>query len=212
MELGWGLGLSIAFIIFVYILALVGTILSFVFITPEKRKLPKFFSLIRDLFNFKYLILEKVLKALYIFWSLYYVLYGFFLLFAGFRTTYNYDSWYGYGEESVEYYGYWGLLVMILGPIIVRIGYELVMLLVLLVKNTMEINKKLSGKTKAEAKAAPAPTAPKAAPAVAPATAPAQPSEDTALIAAITAAVAAYLDQPTTSFRVVSFKRTGKKK
>ena len=54
--------------------------------------------------------------------------------------------------------------------------------------------------------------APKAAPAVAPVSAPTQPAEDTALIAAITAAVAAYLDQPTTSFRVVSFKRTGKKK
>lgn len=49
----------------------------------------------------------------------------------------------------------------------------------------------------------------KPAPAV---SAPVQPAEDTALIAAITAAVAAYLDQPTTSFRVVSFKRTGKKK
>lgn len=47
---------------------------------------------------------------------------------------------------------------------------------------------------------------------VAPAPAPAPQTDDAALVAAITAAVAAYLDQSPTSFRVVSFKRTGKKK
>ena len=57
---------------------------------------------------------------------------------------------------------------------------------------------------------APAP-APAPAP-VAPAPAPAPQTDDAALVAAITAAVAAYLDQSPTSFRVVSFKRTGKKK
>ena len=49
------------------------------------------------------------------------------------------------------------------------------------------------------------------APAPAVSTAPAQ-HQDLELVAAITAAIAAYLDQPTTSFRVVSFKRTGRKK
>lgn len=53
-------------------------------------------------------------------------------------------------------------------------------------------------------KAAPVPTP------VAPAPAPV--ADDGALIAAITAAVAAYLDQSPTNFRVVSFKRTGRKK
>ena len=67
---------------------------------------------------------------------------------------------------------------------------------------------KTTAERKKEARPAPAKKE-KPAPAVA---APAQTAEDTALIAAITAAVAAYLDQPTTSFRVVSFKRTGKKK
>ena len=54
--------------------------------------------------------------------------------------------------------------------------------------------------------------APKAQAAPMPVTAPAAQTDDAALVAAITAAIAAYLDQPTTSFRVVSFKRTGKKK
>ena len=59
---------------------------------------------------------------------------------------------------------------------------------------------------------APKKEAPKAAPAPVITEAPVAQADDTALVAAITAAIAAYLDQPTTSFRVVSFKRTGKKK
>lgn len=59
---------------------------------------------------------------------------------------------------------------------------------------------------------APKKEAPKAAPAPVLTEAPVAQADDTALVAAITAAIAAYLDQPTTSFRVVSFKRTGKKK
>ena len=43
-------------------------------------------------------------------------------------------------------------------------------------------------------------------------TIPTSQAQDTELVAVISAAIAAYLDQPTTSFRVVSFKRTGKKK
>jgi sodium pump decarboxylase gamma subunit len=54
--------------------------------------------------------------------------------------------------------------------------------------------------------------APPPAVTVAPAPTPAPTvTDDSELIAVITAAVAAVLDQPTTSFRVVSFRRTGDK-
>ena len=58
----------------------------------------------------------------------------------------------------------------------------------------------------------PAP-APVAAPAPAPAPAPAEPAaaDDAELVAVITAAIAAMMDAPQTSFRVVSFKRTARK-
>ena len=38
-----------------------------------------------------------------------------------------------------------GLLIMVLGPIIVRIVYELIMLTIVAVRNIMEINKKMPG-------------------------------------------------------------------
>ena len=55
--------------------------------------------------------------------------------------------------------------------------------------------------------------APVAAPAPAPAPAPAEPAaaDDAELVAVITAAIAAMMDAPQTSFRVVSFKRTARK-
>lgn len=68
------------------------------------------------------------------------------------------------------------------------------------------------GATKKEAPvSAPATAKPATAPVAAPApTAPTQ-ADNSELIAVITAAVAAMLDQPTTAFRVVSFRRTGDK-
>ena len=55
--------------------------------------------------------------------------------------------------------------------------------------------------------------APAPAPVAAPAPAPAEPAaaDDAELVAVITAAIAAMMDAPQTSFRVVSFKRTARK-
>ena len=67
---------------------------------------------------------------------------------------------------------------------------------------------------KTEKKPAPAKVeAPAPAPVAAPAPAPAAPAEadDAELVAVITAAIAAMMDAPQTSFRVVSFKRTARK-
>lgn len=121
------------------VFAIIGTVLSLVLITPKSRKesLPKFFQFLHDLFNFNFLILEKILKALYVFFTLFTLFAGFFLLFA---EEYSY---YGYGGDSMAGAG---LLVMILGPVIVRIICEAAMLTILLVKNVIEINKKVNGK------------------------------------------------------------------
>ncbi|MBQ9121458.1 MAG: OadG family protein [Clostridia bacterium] len=72
-----------------------------------------------------------------------------------------------------------------------------------------------SPKSKASQATKPAPvkkSVPEKAAAPAPAPVSAPQTEDAALVAAITAAVAAYLEQSPATFRVVSFKRTGKKK
>lgn len=59
---------SIMFIVGI-VLALICTILSVILITPEKRRaaLPKFFKFLHDLFNVRWLLIEKIFKFFYIF-------------------------------------------------------------------------------------------------------------------------------------------------
>lgn len=131
---------STVFTIIGVILALAATIVAWIMIVPENKrpKLNKFFQYLHDLFNFKSLWLEKILKFLYIFETLACVIVGFVWLF-------NFSSYSGiYGRSHVTWNGWIGLLLMIFGPIINRIIYEFLLMLVLLVKNTMDINDKLN--------------------------------------------------------------------
>ena len=126
------------------ILAVVATILTFVFIVPEKnrKKLNAFGKFLHDTVNFKYLIVEKILQALYIFLTAYVFIEGFLMLF---RVE---DTWSG-----SKWYGGVGLLTMILGPIVIRLFYEFLMMFILLVKNVIQINNKLKSDEGTAAKA-----------------------------------------------------------
>ncbi len=114
--------------------AIAATVLAFIFILPEEKraKLPKVLKIVSDILNMKQLFLEIFFRALYIFSTFACVFVGVFMIF-GFETYGRYSQWYG---------GY-GLLIAILGPIVIRIVFEGFMMFVLLVKNTIEINKKL---------------------------------------------------------------------
>ena len=123
-----------AIIILALISALAATVLAFIFIVPEKKrkKLNKIGVLLHDILNFKFLIVEKILQALYIFCTAFVIMAGFFMLFQ-FRSYY-YRTYWGGG---------WGLLIMIGGPIAIRLAYEGMMMMILLVKNVIQINNKL---------------------------------------------------------------------
>ena len=112
------------------LLAIIATVLAFIFIVPAKRreKMGKFGKFLHDACNFKFLIVEKILLALYIFFTALVILVGFFMLFCS-----DWSGWMG-GK---------GILLMILGPIAVRLSYELMMMAVLAVKNIISINSKL---------------------------------------------------------------------
>lgn len=127
---GTSFGLGIAAVIISIIL----TILLVVLVVPAKRRegLPKFFQVVHDICNFKGLLLEKVLKVLYIFSTINVMLTGIFTWFSG---------GYNFGMTFLA-----GLLILVLGPILVRLAYEFMMLFVLLVKNVIQINNKLNGK------------------------------------------------------------------
>lgn len=117
------------------ILAVVATVLAYVFIVPESRreKLNAFGKFLHDTFNFKYLIVEKILQALYIFFTADLIILGFFMLFAAPKDFFGERHWLG---------GY-GILIMILGPILIRLMYELLMMAILMLKNVISINNKL---------------------------------------------------------------------
>lgn len=132
--------LGIVFTIIAIVAAIAAVVLALIFIVPEKKRasLNKFGQFLHDTLNFKFLIVEKILQALYIFTTAFAVIYGFLNLF-NFDTAY--DIW--TDQTSIKWYGGQGLLLLLLGPIVVRLMYEMMMMFVLLVKNAISINNKL---------------------------------------------------------------------
>lgn len=130
---------NIVFIAIALVLAITATVLAFVFIVPEKRreKLGAFGKFLHDACTFKFLLVEKILQALYIFSTAFVVLYGVFLLF-----NVEYSYWGG-----THWTGGMGLLFIFLGPVLIRLSYELMMVVILLLKNVISINRKLADQT-----------------------------------------------------------------
>lgn len=131
---------QLIFLIIAVVLAIAATVLAFIFIVPEKRreKLNAFGKFLHDLCSFKFLVVEKILQALYIFSTAFIVLYGVLQLFNVQR-----DYWTG----ASRWMGGTGLLCIIVGPIAVRLSYEMMMMAILLVKNVISINRKLADET-----------------------------------------------------------------
>ena len=130
---------NVVFIAIALVLAITATVLAFIFIIPEKRreKLGAFGKFLHDACTFKFLLVEKILQALYIFSTAFVVFYGVFLLF-----NVEYSYWGG-----THWTGGIGLLFILLGPILIRLSYELMMMVILLLKNVISINRKLADQT-----------------------------------------------------------------
>ena len=118
--------------------AIAATVLALIFIVPEKHlpKLGKFGKFLHDAVNFKFLIVEKILQVLYILSTCLCVFVGLFSLL-GFTAYFDYGYFRWFGGQ--------GLLLLLLGPVAVRLTYELLMMALLLVKNVIQINNKLKG-------------------------------------------------------------------
>ena len=125
-------GLMAAF----FVLAVVLTILAFIFIVPEKRraKLNAFGKFLHDTCNFNYLLIEKLLQALYIFLTVFSILTGVYTLFKHFGM---------------------GLLLMIGLPLLIRLIYEFLMMTVLLLKHVIMIDNKLKNQNTVDKKQQP---------------------------------------------------------
>lgn len=135
------------------ILSIIVAVVGIVFFLPPKNreKFGKGFKRIFDFVNFKTFIVDYVLKGLYILSTAMCVIGGFLTIFTvrtTYQNVYNSNSVFSQTKAttslSVDNIGT-GLLIMVLGPIIVRIVYELIMLTIVAVRNIMEINKKMPG-------------------------------------------------------------------
>ena len=113
------------------VFAVAGTIALYILVVPAKKRarLGKFLRWVHDVCNFRSLMIEHILKVLYIFSTLLCLVGGFFMLF-----SYVDGKWIGWA----------GILLMLLGPIVIRLLFEASLLGILHLKNTMEINEKIA--------------------------------------------------------------------
>ena len=108
------------------VLAIVGGIFGYVaFVSKKKGNYKGFMAWLHDFLNFKTFFVEIVLKVLYMITAIYITL-----------------SSFSYIGQSVATF----FIMLIFGNIIARIGYEMVLMFLTVVRNTTEINEKLSSK------------------------------------------------------------------
>ena len=127
-------------------------ILAYKFIIPEKKRanLNPLGRFLHDVFNFKFLIIEKVLRFFYVLATIACVCYGVCMIF-GINIYHSYYS----DKTYFDWYGIYGLLAALIGPFVIRLAYETIMMGILLVKNVMQINKKLKEQAEEDAYQAP---------------------------------------------------------
>lgn len=105
-----------------------GIMIYFMFVKSDKKVSDKLQKL-RDLLDFKTMLIEPILKIVYISFTVFIILFSFGLISTSFISF---------------------ILVLILGPIIIRIVYELCLINVMIWKNTKEINESLKKSPKKE--------------------------------------------------------------
>ena len=140
---------TLGFMLFIaFVATILLTVLAYIFIVPEEKrdKLNKLGQFIHDIFNFKFLIVEKILQFFYVLTTIAAICGGLCMIPA--IRIHNYEF---FGETYTEWYGIYGILLAVLGPIVIRIVYESLMMFILLVKNVIQINKKLKSQTEEEA-------------------------------------------------------------
>lgn len=122
------------------VLAVAATVFICIRILPRKydgRLGNKFMQFLHDFFNFKTFYIEALTKFIFILLTCLCVFVGFLLMFGKFE-------YYGYfGMTFTQSTFLYGLGIMLLGPLVLRVTYEFVMMAILLVQSVIAINRKL---------------------------------------------------------------------
>ncbi len=105
------------------ILALIGCfVVYFLFVVKKDHPKQKFVAWLKDFLSFKKMLIEDILKIAYLFFAIFITLGSFALIGTSFLSF---------------------LLTLVLGNIIARITFEGILIMIMIWKNTNEINKKL---------------------------------------------------------------------
>lgn len=135
------------------VLAVAATIFICVRVLPKKydgRLDSKFLQFLHDFFNFKTFYIEALTKFIFILLTCLCIFVGFLLMFGKFE-------YYGYfGMTFTQSTFLYGLGIMLLGPLVLRVTYEFVMMAILLVQNVIDINRKMKAPAANAASFAPA--------------------------------------------------------
>lgn len=110
----------------------------------------KFLQFLHDFFNFKTFYIEALTKFIFVLLTCLCIFVGFLLMFGKFE-------YYGYfGMTFTQSTFLYGLGIMLLGPLVLRVTYEFVMMAILLVQNVIDINRKMKAPAANAASFAPA--------------------------------------------------------
>lgn len=135
------------------VLAVAATIFICVRVLPRKydgRLDSKFLQFLHDFFNFKTFYIEALTKFIFVLLTCLCIFVGFLLMFGQFE-------YYGYfGMTFTQSTFLYGLGIMLLGPLVLRVTYEFVMMAILLVQNVIDINRKMKAPAATAAAFAPA--------------------------------------------------------
>ena len=135
--LGSGLALTVGFIVCLILAIVGGVVLYLTFLSKKnEHKFTGILGWLYDFLNFKNMILEMILKVLYLIIAGFITLYSVVILFAGPGN---------FGANFLSF-----LMFLIVGNIIVRVTYELLLMTIMLCRNVSDINKKLKKEEKNE--------------------------------------------------------------
>ena len=108
-----------------FIIAIAAGIMIYFMFVKDNKPVSEKLQKLKDLLDFKTMLIEPILKIVYIIATVFIILFSFGLI------SLNFVSF---------------LMVLILGPIAIRIVYELMMINIIIWKNTKEINNNIKAK------------------------------------------------------------------
>lgn len=112
--------------IIAFIISIATGILIYYLFLKDTKPVSENVQKLKDILNFKTMIIEPILKIVYLITTIFIILYSFSFI-------------------AINFAVFLGLLI--LGPIVIRISYEIALILVMIWKNTKEINENLKAKS-----------------------------------------------------------------